>query len=140
MKAWSYLILHLLSSYVSAYPQHAPRQDATSSAYSASLSAIIAKASLAPYTAPNAERKITEWLALGDSYAVGVGSDFSDDWIESSQKCYRFKQAYPLQMQYDSRMPGDVDSRVLTFGACSGATTKDITDFQINQGTPNILR
>jgi len=40
-------------------------------------------------------------------------------------------------MQYDSRMPGDVNSRILTFSACSGASTKDVMDFQLNQGTPD---
>lgn len=60
MKAWSYDILYLLSSYASAYPEHVPRQDNTTGVSSASLFALNAKASLVPYIAPSAERNITE--------------------------------------------------------------------------------
>jgi len=96
--------------------------------------ALIAQASLAPYVAPTANRKITEWIALGDSYSAGVGLDERPDYIDHSLSCSRYKEAFPMQMQADPRMPGDLDARAFTFGSCTGARISDVVAKQVDSG------
>ncbi|WP_026930899.1 SGNH/GDSL hydrolase family protein [Glycomyces tenuis] len=63
----------------------------------------------------------TEYVALGDSYASGVGTR---DYIDDGSGCSRSESAYP------SLLAAELDAD-LTFAACSGATTTDLIDDQL---------
>jgi hypothetical protein len=71
---------------------------------------------------------ITEWTAIGDSYATGVGSGTVDEF----RRCFRFSGAYPRLMNDDpwGRLNGGLNRGdqppILNNVACSGAETKDI--------------
>lgn len=108
----------------------------TSPAFQSAVSAALAAANLSPYIPPPAGRTITNWLAIGDSYSAGVGADMLGDYDSYSQDCPRFTKAMPRAIQNSSSMPGDQNSRVLTFGSCTGATMQNIIDKQLSQGEP----
>jgi lysophospholipase L1-like esterase len=65
-------------------------------------------------------------VALGDSYASGVGSFV---YYDDGTDCYRSPFAYP------SLLAGATGLR-LTLAACSGATTADVLDHQVDLVTP----
>lgn len=97
---------------------------------------IIAAANVPKYTAPTiANRDITDWLAIGDSFAAGISADVPDD--ELNWSCSRFKQSYPSQMNGNPRFPGHSTSRTFVFGACSGGKMQDLIDNQLEPGTPD---
>lgn len=98
----------------------------------ASIASAVSAASLKPYVTPLATDEIKEWSALGDSYTAGIGSDHRSDFIDGSGVCKRFKKAYPMQMNADTRWPGDPATRKLNFGACSGATMQNLLDEQLS--------
>jgi len=108
----------------------------TSSSFQSAVAAAIAAASLAPYVPPSGGRTITNWLAIGDSYSAGVGADLKTDYDSYSMDCNRFTQAMPHFMQNSTQMPGDPNTRVLTFGSCTGATMQDVINEQLKQGDP----
>lgn len=60
-------------------------------------------------------------VALGDSYASGVGSR---DYYEDSGDCYRSPKAY-------SSLIASANSLALDFQACSGAVTQDVRGNQV---------
>ncbi len=60
-----------------------------------------------------------EYVALGDSYASGVGTRSSD-----GSGCYRSPYAYPV---LDAARIG----AALTFAACSGARVADVVNNQL---------
>ncbi|ASU85927.1 lipase [Nocardiopsis gilva YIM 90087] len=62
------------------------------------------------------------YVALGDSYASGVGAGSYDS---RSGDCQRSTRAYP-QLWADTYAPSSFD-----FTACAGATTSDVTDSQV---------
>jgi lysophospholipase L1-like esterase len=66
------------------------------------------------------------YVALGDSYASGVGAG---NYISSSGSCDRSTSAYP-QLWADAHTPAS-----FTFAACSGATTLDVIDSQLSAVT-----
>ena len=100
------------------------------------IASIIASANVPKYTPPTtATREITEWLAIGDSFAAGISADVPNDQLQWS--CSRFKKSYPNQMNQNSRLPGDPNSRKFTFGACSGDKIQDLLDNQLKQGESN---
>lgn len=68
-----------------------------------------------------AQAATTSYVALGDSYASGVGSRSYDD---SSGSCYRSPYAYPEKVA--AQLGAD-----LTFKACSGATVADVRSNQL---------
>jgi len=77
----------------------------------------------APLPAQAASRT---FVALGDSYAAGVGSFvYYDDGTE----CYRSPFAYPDLLAGATRLQ-------LTLAACSGATTADVLNEQVDLVTP----
>lgn len=97
------------------------------------VSSLVSSAGLTPYATPLASIPITEWTALGDSYASGYGSNGLKDYDRHSFDCNRFQQAYAVQMNADARLPGDPHTRRLNFGACSGSSfaslrAKQLTD------------
>jgi lysophospholipase L1-like esterase len=63
------------------------------------------------------------YVALGDSYASGVGAG---DYISSSGSCDRSTLAYPEQWA-DANSPASFNSV-----ACSGATTADVLSSQVS--------
>jgi len=69
---------------------------------------------------------ITEWAALGDSYASGIGAGNRVSW-----RCSRYDRAYG-QLINDDESLGTNPSRQFHFLACSGHTTKNILDGQVN--------
>ncbi|KAI9756479.1 MAG: hypothetical protein M4579_003818 [Chaenotheca gracillima] len=71
--------------------------------------------------------EVAEWIALGDSYASGVGGG---ELLED-RRCLRFNDAYPIQMQSDDRLLEPIAARKFTNAACSGATTQDVLDWQL---------
>jgi hypothetical protein len=75
----------------------------------------------AAVTDPSDFSDITQWAALGDSYAAGIGAG---NIIDTT--CRRYDSSYPAIMNTDERF-GDPPS--LTFLACSGKTSPDGTDF-----------
>ncbi len=68
-----------------------------------------------------ADASTTQLIALGDSYASGVGTRSYD---EGSGACQRSPYAYPV---LDAQRIG----AALTFAACSGATTSSVLQNQI---------
>jgi lysophospholipase L1-like esterase len=61
-------------------------------------------------------------VALGDSYGSGVGSYL---YFDDDTDCYRSPFAYPSQLAAAKRLS-------LTLAACSGATTTDVLDKQVD--------
>lgn len=101
------------------------------------VASIIASANVPKYTAPTiANRDITDWLAIGDSFAAGISADAPED--ELNWSCSRFKQSYPNQMNENPRFPGHSTSRTFVFGACSGGKMQDLIDNQLEPGTPDL--
>lgn len=44
------------------------------------------------------DQVVTQYIALGDSYTAGVGSNGAPDYLSQSYDCRRYKQAYPRAM------------------------------------------
>ena len=97
----------------------------------ASISSAVASASLKPYATPLSTDEIKEWDALGDSFTAGTGSNGGEDFQGYSQDCSRYNKAYPMQMNADTRWPGDPADRKLNFGACTGNKIVDLTNNQV---------
>ena len=78
---------------------------------------------VAPSAAQAAQAEVaTSYVALGDSYASGVGTR---EYDQGSGGCQRSPHAYPV---LGAARTGDS----LTFVACSGATTADVTANQLS--------
>ena len=114
---------------------------------SSSVSAAAASLGLADYVTPLVFDDITEWIPLGDSFTAGIGSNGPDDYMEFSQDCSRYQQAYPVIMNQNEQWSGNAATRTLNFGACSGNKMQDVTDKQLsdnatvdykNFGTPQV--
>lgn len=76
---------------------------------------------------PNA---ITEWTAMGDSYASGIGAGDLPQGPDPD-KCFRCRNAYPEVMQsgQGSLRP---NPDIFNFVACSGATFPEILRYQLS--------
>ncbi|MFJ5216594.1 SGNH/GDSL hydrolase family protein [Streptomyces sp. NPDC088354] len=85
-------------------------------------SALVLTAALALTGAGPAQASGPVYVALGDSYASGVGSGRYDD---SSGGCYRSSRAYP-RLWAKAHTPSG-----FSFPACSGATTVDVINRQL---------
>src|SRR5450756_718184 len=125
LQTWVVTVLVASSA---AMPQVSPRQDG--------LQALID--STPKYDTSTNFREITEWLAIGDSFAAGISADIPNDMLNSA--CSRFKRSYPNQMQNDPLFPGQSGSRQFTFGACSGDKMDDVTSKQITPVSYTHLR
>ncbi len=66
-----------------------------------------------------ADRAITEWTAMGDSYASGVGAGAQP--ADDTNRCFRFPNAYPAVMQSGD---GSIQPNPVKWNnvACSGNT------------------
>ncbi len=85
------------------------------------LAATVA-AAIAGTGAP-AKAAVVNYVALGDSYAAGVGAG---DYYSSSGSCDRSPDAYPA-LWAAAHSPSS-----FTFVACSGATTTDVVNTQLS--------
>lgn len=126
-------LLALMVWLVCALPQVLPSSamgpaDAT---LIASISSAVESAGLKPYATPLSTDEIKEWNALGDSFTAGIGSNGLDDFQSISQDCSRYNKAYPMQMNADTRWPGNPADRKLNFGACSGNMMDDVRSKQV---------
>ncbi|HEU5126698.1 MAG TPA: SGNH/GDSL hydrolase family protein [Glycomyces sp.] len=84
----------------------------------ASIAATLTALALIP---ASAQAQTVEYVALGDSYASGVGTR---EYIDDGSGCSRSDHAYP------SLLAADIGAD-LTFAACSGATTDDLIAGQL---------
>ncbi|MEY9845452.1 SGNH/GDSL hydrolase family protein [Streptacidiphilus sp. MAP5-3] len=73
--------------------------------------------------APTAQATSGGYVALGDSYASGVGSG---SYISSSGSCYQSTLSYP-ELWQQANSPSSFD-----FAACSGATSQDVLNNQLS--------
>ena len=69
----------------------------------------------------SAQAQTVEYVALGDSYASGLGTR---EYIDDGSGCSRSDHAYPSLL-------ADEIGADLTFAACSGATTADLVSSQL---------
>lgn len=81
---------------------------------------LAAVVSVTALTSGAAQAQTVEYVALGDSYASGVGTR---DYIDDSS-CRRSDAAYPSLL-------ADAIGADLTFAACSGAKTGDVLNNQL---------
>lgn len=133
----SLLLLAIMVTLTVARPQATPDADAAQDAsLIASISSAVSSASLKPYATPLATDEIKEWAGLGDSFTAGIGSNGESDLVDKSGDCSRYKKAYPMQMNTDTRLPGDPAARKLNFGACSGNKMQDLLDNQLSDNAP----
>ena len=88
----------------------------------ARLGAVLVTTALAiPLAVEHAAAEAPEYVALGDSFASGVGTR---TYYEASGTCYRSPKAYPV---IDAGRIG----ATLRFKACSGARTAEVVDQQL---------
>jgi len=77
---------------------------------------------LAMVAAPPAQAAPPSYVALGDSYSSGVGTD---SYIDDGTECQRSTYAYPSLLAAQK-------GYALNFRACSGATVTDVTNSQLS--------
>lgn len=81
---------------------------------------------------------VDQFLAIGDSYTAGIGSNGLADRDEQSGDCRRYKGAYPYIISEDGGWDGingnSPKTPTLNFGACSGAKMDDLLSNQLNLG------
>ncbi len=70
---------------------------------------------------------ISQWAALGDSFASGIGAGNRVSW-----RCSRYDMAYGQLIDNDESL-GTNPSRKFNYLACAGHTTKNILDEQVNK-------
>jgi hypothetical protein len=104
------------------------------SAAAQSISAALADPSFVPYTRPN--QKITEFIALGDSYTAGTGCN--GIYEQTAGDAIRGMRAYPRQMAQDADnwdfINNDDTLPRFSFHAYTGATVDDLVIYQLKQG------
>jgi hypothetical protein len=106
---------------------------AISSSASSFTRSMISTSSFAAYAKPS--QKVTEFIAIGDSYTAGVGSNGAPDYIHGSGDCSRYDKGWPLQLQnLDEWEEFNDGVPVLNFEACTGAKMQDVIDKQLNLG------
>ena len=126
------LLFAVCIQFVFALPQGLlPRDYQDDPALVASVSSAVSLAGLKPYATPLATDEIKEWGAYGDSFTAGIGSNGLKDYIDYSESCSRYKKAYPMQMNPDTRWPGNAADRKLNFGACTGNRMTNVRDNQV---------
>ena len=81
---------------------------------------VLAATLTATGTSPAAAVAVPGYVALGDSFAAGVGAASYDG---DRSRCYRSPLGYPAQVAASSGL-------ALTFAACAGAVTADVVDQQ----------
>ena len=84
-------------------------------------SAILAATALVVLSAGPAKAEGSTYVALGDSYSSGTGTG---RYLDDGTSCQRSVHAYPALL-------AAAKGYSLTFRACSGATTADVTNLQL---------
>ena len=132
-------ILFLYSLHVLALPRAdapAPARDATvpdiTDQGQMSVAVASALATWTPHAPPKATDPINEWAGLGDSYASGIGSNGLPDGLGWGAPCSRYKMSWVLQVNGDTRWPGDNTQRKADFGACAGNQMVDLREKQVS--------
>lgn len=74
---------------------------------------------------------ISSFIALGESYATGVGAGVPDESVLTS-RCLRYNQSYPRVLAHDNNLQGPADGTRLINNACSGQTIPQIVNTQFN--------
>ena len=89
------------------------------------LQNVFALVSLLPLYVQATNRAISEWTAMGDSYASGVGA--GPQPADDTNRCFRFPNAYPAIMQTGD---GSLQPTPQKWNnvACSGNTASQILD------------
>ncbi|WP_017976100.1 SGNH/GDSL hydrolase family protein [Actinopolyspora halophila] len=99
------------------------RKSVLSSCLSTAFAVALLPLSAPVATAADSERSDSlEYVALGDSYASGVGTG---DYTPGSGDCRRSELAYP------SLAAADAGAESFSFTACAGAKTGDVLDGQL---------
>ncbi|NHD17455.1 MULTISPECIES: SGNH/GDSL hydrolase family protein [unclassified Actinopolyspora] len=99
------------------------RRSVLSSCLSTAFAVTLLPLSAPVATAADAESSDSlEYVALGDSYASGVGTG---DYIGESGDCRRSELAYP------SLAAAEAGAESFAFAACAGAETADVLDGQL---------
>ncbi|KAK2603441.1 hypothetical protein QQS21_004392 [Conoideocrella luteorostrata] len=90
--------------------------------------------SFVPYKKP--KQRITEWIALGDSYTAGTGANGKGD--DFAGEANRGKKSYPMKMSMDHDswefINGDKHLPQFSFHAYTSDTTKELKEEQLKQG------
>jgi lysophospholipase L1-like esterase len=90
--------------------------------------------SFVPYKKPT--QRVSEWIALGDSYTAGTGANGKSDGFAGD--AFRGKKSYPMQMSMDHDnwgfINGDTHLPQFSFHAYTGDTTKELVKEQLKQG------
>lgn len=109
-------------------------QDIDYSAAAQSISAALADPSFVPYTKPT--QKISEFIALGDSYTAGTGCNGNDE--KMGWNAVRGKRAYPMQMSQDQDswafINNDQTLPRFSFHAYTGDKVQELVTQQLKQG------
>jgi hypothetical protein len=92
----------------------------------------------ASYTIPNCvppprNRDITEWLAIGASFASGTSANKPKDELNWARSRFRMSNLKKL----NEILLGFSTSRRFVFSACSGAKIEDVLDSQIELSEPD---
>ncbi|RMZ84469.1 hypothetical protein DV738_g785, partial [Chaetothyriales sp. CBS 135597] len=99
-----------------------------------SISALLASPSFVPYTRPN--QAIEEFIALGDSYTAGTGSNGLAE--QMAGEAVRGQRAYPMQMSTDEdnwRLINNGGGLPrFSFHAYTGASTAELITEQLKKG------
>lgn len=100
-----------------------------------SISALVNSPTFSAYTKP--KEKVTEWIALGDSYTAGTGCNGLDEIVGGGDAA-RGKRSYPMQMSTDKDgwdfVNGNGDPPRFSFSAYTGDTTIELVTQQLAQG------
>lgn len=128
--------LGLLVSHTSglATPKLVPRDDDISVA-AQSISAELSSPTFVSYSQPS--QKVEEFIALGDSYTAGTGSNGLKELIAGDAA--RGQRAYPMQMASDAdswATINDEDDTLprFSFHAYTGDLSMDLVKKQLTQG------
>lgn len=99
------------------------------------MSAAVASAlaTWTPHVPPKVTDPINEWSGIGDSYASGIGSNGLPDATGWGAPCSRYKKSWIMQINSDTRWPGDNTKRKADFGACAGDQMAQVRDRQVSR-------
>jgi len=115
----------------------APPNDFDYQAAAASISAELSNPTFVPYSRPN--QKIEEWIALGDSYTAGTGSNGNVEGEIFAGDAVRGGHSYPMQMAVDKDnwaflSGGDETLPRFSFHAYTGDKTDELVSEQLKEG------
>jgi hypothetical protein len=98
-----------------------------------SISAVLADPTFVPYVKPT--QKVSEWIAVGDSYTAGTGCNGNDERMGGD--ALRGQRSYPMQMAQDADNWGFVNNDEtlprFSFHAYTGDKVQDMVAHQLKQ-------